>query len=54
MTVPSHWSNLATAHVVGAAFGAGNGDTTTPDTDGGNLATKTKAYVAAGGQALCQ
>src|SRR5580704_1128474 len=54
VTVPSHWSNLATAHVVGAAFGAGNGDTTTPDTDGGNLATKTKAYVAAGGQALCQ
>jgi len=54
VTVPSHWSNLATAHVVGAAFGAGNGDTTAPDTDGGNLATKTKAYVAAGGQALCQ
>src|SRR5580698_6997029 len=54
VTVPSHWSELAAAHVVGVAFGAGNGDTTTPDTDGGNLATKTSAYVAAGGQALCQ
>jgi hypothetical protein len=54
VTVPSHWSALAAAHVVGAAFGAGAGGQTTPDTDGGNLATKTKAYVMSGGQSLCQ
>jgi hypothetical protein len=53
VTVPSHWSELAAAHVVGVAFGAGAGGQTTPDTDGGNLATKTKAYVASGGQPLC-
>ena len=54
VTVPAHWSELAAAHVVGVAFGAGAGGQTTPDTDGGNLATKTKAYIAAGGQSLCQ
>jgi hypothetical protein len=53
VTVPSHWSELAAAHVVGVAFGAGAGDQTDPDTDGGNLAAKTKAYITAGGQALC-
>jgi hypothetical protein len=50
VTVPSHWSELAAAHIIGAAFGAGG---TTPDTDGGNLMTKTKAYIASGGQPLC-
>jgi hypothetical protein len=54
VTVPAHWTELAAAHVVGVAFGAGNGDTTTPDTDGGHLAALTSAYVSAGGQALCQ
>jgi hypothetical protein len=54
VTVPSHFSELAAAHVVGVAFGAGAGGQTSPDTDGGNLATKTKAYVASGGQSLCQ
>jgi hypothetical protein len=54
VTVPSHWSALASAHVVGVAFGAGAGGQTTPDSDGGNLATKTKAYVATGGEPLCQ
>jgi len=53
VTVPPHWTDLAAAHVVGVAFGAGAGGQTTPDTDGGNLATKTKAYIAAGGQTLC-
>ncbi len=53
VTVPSHWAALAEAHVVGVAFGAGAADQTDPDTDGGNLAARTKAYVAAGGQALC-
>jgi hypothetical protein len=53
VTVPTHWSALAAAHVIGVAFGAGAGDQTMPDTDGGNLIAKTKAYVTAGGQALC-
>jgi hypothetical protein len=53
VTVPPHWSDLAAAHVIGVAFGAGAGDQTDPDTDGGNLATKAKAYIASGGQALC-
>ena len=52
-TVPAHFSALAAAHVIGVAFGAGEGTQTTPDSDGGNLVAKTKAYVAAGGQALC-
>ena len=49
----ANMKELAGAHVVGAAFGAGQGDQTTPDTDDNNLVTKTKAYYAAGGQALC-
>jgi hypothetical protein len=53
VTVPSHWSDLAAAHVVGVAFGAGAGGCTTPDTDGGHLAALTKTYVTSGGQALC-
>jgi hypothetical protein len=50
----AHMDELAAAHGVGAAFGAGQGDQTTPDDDGGNLVTKAKAYFAAGGQALCK
>jgi hypothetical protein len=53
VTVPAHWSELAAAHVIGVAFGAGAGDQTDPDTDGGNLTSKMKAYIASGGQALC-
>jgi hypothetical protein len=52
-TVPAHWSELAAAHVIGVAFGAGAGDQTTPDSDGGYLVSKTKSYVSGGGQALC-
>jgi len=52
-TVPAHWSALAAAHVVGVAFGAGAGDQTTPDDDGGYLVAKTKSYVSGGGQPLC-
>jgi hypothetical protein len=48
-----HMSELAGAHAIGAAFGAGAGDQTTPESDGGNLVAKVKAYSAAGGQALC-
>jgi hypothetical protein len=54
VAVPAHWSELAASHVVGVAFGAGAGDQTDPDTDGGYLAGKTKAYAASGGQQLCQ
>src|SRR5450631_3106438 len=53
-TVPAHWSALAAAHVIGVAFGAGAGEQTTPETDGGYLVSKTKTYVAAGGQPLGQ
>ena len=53
-TVPAHWSALAAAHVIGVAFGAGAGEQTTPETDGGYLISKTKSYVSAGGQPLCQ
>jgi len=53
-TVPQHWSDLAAAHVIGVAFGAGAGNQTLPGNDGGNLVAKTKAYVASGGETLCQ
>jgi hypothetical protein len=53
VTVPSHWSELAAAHVVGVAFGGGASGCTSADTDGGYLASKTKAYIESGGQALC-
>jgi hypothetical protein len=39
--------------VIGVAFGAGEGDQTDPDTDGGHLADDTKAYVTSGGQPMC-
>ena len=46
---------LAAAHVIGVAFGAGAGDQTTPESDGGNFTSKAKAYYssAGGGQTLC-
>jgi len=51
----AHMSELAAAHAVGAAFGAGASDQTTPETDGNNFVTKASAYFssAGGGQALC-
>jgi hypothetical protein len=50
-----HMSELAGAHAIGAAYGAGTGNQTLPSTDGGNLIAKTKAYAASagGGQPLC-
>jgi hypothetical protein len=48
-----HMGELAAAHAVGAAFGAGAGDQTTPESDGGNFVAKANAYYAGGGQALC-
>jgi hypothetical protein len=51
-----HMSELAGAHAIGVAFGAGAGDQTTPESDGGNLVTRAKAYYssASGGKSLCQ
>lgn len=51
--VPAHWSDLAAAHVIGVAFGAGGSGQTTPATDDGNLIAKTNAYISGGGQSLC-
>jgi hypothetical protein len=50
-----HTSELAGAHALGVAFGAGAGDQTSPETDGGNFVAKAKSYFAqsAGGQPLC-
>jgi hypothetical protein len=49
----AHMNELAAAHTVGAAFGAGASDQTTPESDGGNFIAKAKAYYSAGGQTLC-
>jgi len=48
-----HMDELAGAHGLGAAFGAGAGDQTTPETDNGNFLDKAKAYFGGGGQKLC-
>jgi hypothetical protein len=49
----AHMSELAAAHAVGVAYGAGASGCTTPETDNGNFVTKAKAYYASGAQALC-
>jgi len=49
----SHTQELAAAHMVAFAFGAGAGGQTTPESDNGNLVSKVKAYAQAGGQKLC-
>jgi hypothetical protein len=46
--------DVVKAGVAGLLFGAGQGDQTEPETDGGNLVNKTKANWQAGGTALCQ
>jgi hypothetical protein len=50
----AHPDELAAAHAIGAAFGAGAGDQTLPTTDGGNFVAKTKAYSQGGELPLCQ
>jgi hypothetical protein len=50
----AHPDELAASHAAAILFGAGDGNQTTPESDGGNLIAKTKAYAASGGQALCQ
>jgi hypothetical protein len=49
----AHMSELAGAHAVGAAFGAGASECTQPETDGNNFVDKANAYYTAGGQGLC-
>jgi hypothetical protein len=45
----AHWSEVAGAHAIGAAFGAGAGDQTLPETDGMHLITLTQGYSGASG-----
>jgi hypothetical protein len=42
-----HMSEVAASHGVAVLFGAGDGAQTTPETDGGNLIAKMKAYAGA-------
>lgn len=49
----AHPDEVTAAHGVGMFFGAGEGQQTTPETDGGNLVSKVKAYAAKGGQEVC-
>jgi hypothetical protein len=48
-----HTADVAASHAIGMAFGAGEGQQTTPESDGGNLVSKLNAYAASGGQAYC-
>lgn len=50
----AHLADVTGAGIVALLFGAGMPDQTTPETDGGNLITKTKANWQAGGTELCQ
>jgi hypothetical protein len=50
----AHTDELAKAHSIGFAFGAGAGCQTTAESDGGNLVAKMKAYAQSGGQPLCR
>ena len=43
----SHLDEVARAHGVAVAFGAGDGNQTTPETDGGYLVSRVKQYAAA-------
>jgi hypothetical protein len=49
----AHTADVASHHVVGLMFGAGNTEQTTPETDGGNLVAKVQAHAAAGGTLVC-
>jgi len=48
-----HTAQIVGAHGVLIAFGAGAGGQTTPESDGGNLIAKVRAYDQAGGQTPC-
>ncbi len=47
-----HMDQVANAHIAALLFGAGQGEQTSVETDGGNLISKTIAYRNAGGVAL--
>ena len=47
-----HMDQVANAHIAGLLFGAGQGEQTSVETDGGNLINKTIAYRNSGGVAL--
>ena len=49
----AHPDEVVAAHGAAIAFGAGDGEQTTPETDGGNLVAKVQAYADAGGQPSC-
>ncbi|MBN2714456.1 MAG: hypothetical protein JXX14_01300 [Deltaproteobacteria bacterium] len=44
---------VAASHTIALLFGAGQGEQTTPETDGGNFIDKTIAYRASGGVSMC-
>ncbi|MFJ4201777.1 RICIN domain-containing protein [Streptomyces sviceus] len=48
----AHMDQVANAHIAGLLFGAGHGEQTSVETDGGNLINKTIAYYNSGGTAL--
>lgn len=50
----AHLPAVAQSRIVALLFGAGAGDQTTPESDGGNLVAKTTSNWQAGGTALCQ
>jgi len=50
----SHLANVAKSGVVALLFGAGMSNQTTPESDGGNLISKTTTHWQTGGTALCQ
>ncbi len=49
----AHTDELVKAHSVGIFFGAGRGDQTTPESDGGNFLAKSKAFFAGPAPASC-
>jgi hypothetical protein len=50
----AHAAEVAAAHGVGLALGAGAGGQATPTTDGGNFVSRSSAYCGAGGEPLCR
>ncbi|MBU1237681.1 MAG: hypothetical protein KJ634_03585 [Gammaproteobacteria bacterium] len=49
----AHLADVAAAGIAALLFGAGEGQQTTPETDGGNLVSKTTVNWQAGGTSLC-
>ncbi|MBS2031673.1 MAG: hypothetical protein JST54_27500 [Deltaproteobacteria bacterium] len=48
-----HPDQLVASKAFAAAFGAGDSEQTTPDTDNGHLSSRVTTYETGGGQALC-